>query len=186
MYRWVSSVELLKIALGFLVIFCVLFVLASCKFTELVFYEHGPSKEFYENYDIDEPALQPFIDDGVLFVVDVKAATHEEYFIWLGLYSERKGRSVVIKRVILSNDANEESAIFNTTLLISEPVNKAALYQNPQDTLKLFEVGENSLGGVSGAAKTVFLKVFYEIDGKEGVMNYELKRRVEKQNVFPT
>ena len=181
-----NSIDLLKIALVFLAISCVLLVLVSCKFTELVFYEHGPSKEFYRNYDIGAPELQPFIVDDVLFVVDVKSATHEKYLVWLGLYSEKKGKRIDIKRATVSSETNEESTVFNSMLLVDEPVSKAGLYQNPQDTLKLFELGEDSLGGVSGTTKAVLLRVFYEIDGEEGVMNYELKRRVEKQNVYST
>lgn len=81
---------------------------------------------------------------------------------------------------------SEEGVIFNRTILINGPVGSIGLYQSPQNTLKIFELGESSLGGVSGANKTVILKIFYEIDGKEGVMNYELKRRVERQSVFST
>lgn len=98
MNRWMSYIDLLKIAVVFLVMLCVLFFLVSCKFTELVFYEHGPSKKFYENYDMSAPDLQLFTADDILFAVDVKVATHEKYFVWLSLYSENKGKSVAIKK----------------------------------------------------------------------------------------
>jgi len=197
MTEWMSGIGSLKIALVFLALFFIFFILASCTFPKrVVLYEHVPSKEFRENDDINESALQPFIDDGVLFIVRIKG--YEKYDIWLGLYSKEKEKSVVIKKAILSNEENEdtykESATFNTTLvlkgytdreiLVHRPSPKELLYKSA--SLGLFEVGNGSLGGVSGTAKTIFIKVFYEIDGKEGMMNYEIKRRFTIDLGMPT
>ena len=76
MFRRIVEINVLSV-----LVLC--FLLVSCKFTELIFYEHEPSKLFYESYDMDKPELDGFTEDGVLFVIDIRTAMNEEYFLWL-------------------------------------------------------------------------------------------------------
>jgi len=174
-----------KVLLNFMII-SGLFSLGACKTTELVFYEHEPSKSFYQNYNIDVLEIKPFIDDDILFAVSLKGATHTKYFVWLGLYSEKKDAVVKIKKATLFKGENRMSSEYDAEIMLNHYDGNVGLYKNSSDTLKLFEIDSAFLSKLSGDGKNVYLKVFYEIDGNVGVMSYELKRRTEKHNVYPT
>jgi len=199
MNKWVSNIYFLKIALMFLVISFVLLLLVSCKFTELVFYEHGASKEFYKNYDINEPELKPFKSSGVLFTVSMKAVNNRtEYIVWQGLASQEENRSVKIEKAIIHGDGWEqlsvlEQEVFMNTVFGKDDLLKGLVSERYFDhdllflgNVQLFRIKGDLLEKVYRDGGNIGIKVFYEIDGEEGVMNYELKRRVEKKNVYPT
>lgn len=78
-------------------------VLSACQTAELVFYEHKPSNRFYQDLNIGDPLLSPFFDNGVLFVASVKAATHTEYFAWIGVYSEKKEKVKINKAIVMGS-----------------------------------------------------------------------------------
>ena len=132
MFRRIVEINVLSV-----LVLC--FLLVSCKFTELIFYEHEPSKLFYESYDMDKPELDGFTEDGVLFVIDIRAAMNEEYFLWLGLYSKNKDKRILIKNAAIFSGDDKELSVVDRVLLVDEPVDNTNLYQNPADTLKLFE-----------------------------------------------
>lgn len=52
--------------------------------------------------------------------------------------------------------------------------------------IKIFELENSWLNKASNDNGAIILEVFYEIDGEEGMKQFKLKRRVEKQAVFPT
>ena len=174
-----------KVLLNFMVI-SGLFSLGACKTTELVFYEHEASKSFYQNYNIAALELKPFTDDDIIFAVSLKAATYTEYFVWLGLYSEKKDAVVKIKKAILFKGKNRVSSEYNSEIMLNNYDESIGLHTNSADTLKLFEADSEFLSKLSGDGENLYLKVFYEIDGNEGVIDYVLKRRTEKYNVYPT
>ena len=99
-------------------------VLSACQTAELVFYEHEPSKNFYQKLDIEDPSLNPFFSDEVLFVVDAKAAMDDEYLVWLGLFSKEKNKKIkVIKASIFGGGLSKEST-FDSIINIDELTRK--------------------------------------------------------------
>lgn len=180
MINLVNIFKFLKIIL----VVGVSFSLFSCKMAKLVFYEHLPSKSFYENYNLSSPVLNAYFDDEVLFVISTKAIRNRtEYIVWQGLYTKFSDKKVKIKKAMLSGNDLSEAVSLNQIISLNEEFEKANLLKG---SVKLFQIKASSLEEVGKNDDSVFLKVFYEIDGREGVMNYELKRRIERQNVYPT
>ena len=158
--------------------------LFSCKTTELVFYEHLPSSSFYENYELDNPALEEYRADEILFVISIKATRNRtEYIVWQGLYSKLSNKAVKIEKAILCGDNLTAETVLSQIVLLDDEIEKASLLAG---SARLFQVNAGSFEGLSNTREDIYLTVYYEIDGRKGVMNYLLKRRIEKQNIYPT
>ena len=187
-----ADMATLKTVLIIVGVLCGLFVVTACEFAELIFYEHKPSEHFYQTYDVDIPELRPFIEDEICFVVSLKATNHRsKYIVWLGLYTSKENKKVNIKRAILLGDNLKEESILNQPIVLDEK--PLFLNEKPEKAaqlltvgVKLFIINGELLERAYGTGGDVRLRVFYEIDGKEGEMNYELIRRMGKYPVFPT
>ncbi|MFS1525939.1 hypothetical protein ACL7TT_17835 [Microbulbifer sp. 2304DJ12-6] len=155
--------------------------LSACQTAELVFYEHKPSKRFYQDLNMGDPLLSPFFDNGVLFVASIKAATHTEYFFWIGVYSEKKEKVKINKAIVMGSGLNLSKDL-DIEVFSRQPTRE----YDAGNPVKLFELKSSWLGKASNDDGAIVLDVFYEIGGKEGKKRFVLKRRVEKQTVFST
>ncbi|MGQ7246177.1 hypothetical protein ACUN9Y_02430 [Halomonas sp. V046] len=181
-----SIIKKINKALFFLEGLASILLLSACGTTEMVYYEHQPSEAFYSHRELSAPELKNFTADGILFTVDVNAAMLNKYFLWLGVYTLKEGADITIEKASVFNGENELARTFNLNLLLDEDITGDGFYQNQDDTLKLFELNNDYLEKSLENEISVTLKVFYVIEGKRGVMEFTLDRRVEKQVVYPT
>ena len=105
---------------------------------------------------------------------------------------------VKIEKAIIHGDGWEqlsvlEQEVFMNTVFGKDDLLKGLVSERYFDhdllllgDVQLFKIKGDLLEKVYRDGGNIGIKVFYEIDGEEGVMNYELKRRVEKKNVYPT
>jgi hypothetical protein len=158
--------------------------LYSCRFAELVFYEHRPSKSFYQSKEI-KAADTEFISNGILFVVDVKAVSQrEEMIFWLGLYSENEGAQMEIAKAVLQGPGGQKEVSINRTLSLSEQdSDKGNLYKA---SIKLFQLDNNTVEILCQKSESIWLDITYFVGGKEEHKRFNLNRRIEKQPVFST
>lgn len=158
--------------------------LSACQTVELVFYEHEPSQKFYQNLSIEDQSLKPFIEDGVLFTLSLKAVNQRsDYIVWQGLYTKEENKEVLIEKAIIRGGAWSHEETLNKRVDLSEKFEGGKFLKT---SVKLFQLDAAALKKAYGGNGPIEVKVFYEINGRAGVMEYELKRRVEKQTVFQT
>ena len=165
----------------------VFFSVSSCATVERVYYEHNPSREFSETRNTEGSYIQPFIDQNIIFAVDVKAASRQTYYVWLGLYSVEENRSVYIEKATLAiNDVVRTESFLNKNLALDEKLSGSeGMFQNNRSSLKLFVLEEAFLESEPDL-KDIELSVYYEIGGRKAIMRFSLKRRVEEYVVYPT
>ena len=157
--------------------------LTSCRFAELVFYEHEPSKSFYQTKDF-KVADAAFVSNEILFVVDVKAVSQREDLIfWLGLYSEQEGKQIKITKAIIQGDGGQKEVTFNSIALLNKQDSKKKLFKT---SLKLFQLHSDKVETLCQSGENVWLEITYLVNGKENHKRFKLKRRVEKRPVFST
>lgn len=174
-----------KIVVGLVLLALAALGLSACKTAKIIKYEHEPSAEFYENFDFGASAFNAFKVDDILLVVDINKATHTSYVVWLGLYSDKAGRSINIKRAVVSGDGWEKSQDFNRELFIDAHVPDHQLFQFDKG-LKLFEVDEDDLKSVVNKGGEFYCTVFYDVASGTESTTFILKQKVEKQTVFST
>ena len=197
-YR-ISYITRLRLYLTSLIILCLSLFLSSCGTSSLVFYEHGPSVEFYKNYDINNPSLQPFKDSGIFFTVTSTPRTNfSEYVVWLGLSSEQENRSVKIDKAIIQGTDWEQISTLQQEFFIEKTYDQEDLLQGIASKsyfdheklfildIDLFLIEKEMLEQIYQDESSLNVQIFYQIDGKKGVMNYQLKRRVETYLNYPT
>ncbi len=160
-------------------------LLTACEFSERTFYEHEPSKAFFRTNDIENPDLAEFIDDGIVFVIDVKGIRRrEDYVVWLGLYSRSEGARVSFRRAEIRGNGWQQAALVNEEVAIEENSRGEGLYRG---VLKLFEIRADVLEKVfDGGAEHLSLKVFYSSQQGYAFKEFRLIRRVETHPLFPT
>ncbi len=156
---------------------------SGCQVDELIFYEHEPSKIFYEKLEIDAPELKPYITDGILLVVSLKAMNYNEYIVWLGLYSSGINKQVSVNKAIIGGDNWNLETSFDERIILDEGFDRAKYYQN---SIKLFQIENHVLEQAYKNGSEIRLKVYYEINNEEFRNDYKLVRRVEKYVVYPT
>ena len=174
-----------KIVFGLVLLVLAVFGLSACKTEQIIKYEHEPSVEFYKNFDFGAGALNAFKADDVLLVVDINKATHTSYVVWLGLYSDKAGKSINVERVVVVGDGWEKSENFNRELVLETHIPEHELFEFNKG-LKLFEVGEDDLKSVVNTGGELSLTVFYDVGSGTKSTNFILKKKVEKQTIFST
>ena len=174
-----------KIVLGLILLVLAVLGLSACKTAKINKYEHEQSAEFYKNFDFGASALDAFKADDVLLVVDINKATHTSYVVWLGLYSDKSGRSVNIERAVVTGDGWETSQNFNRKLVLEAQIPDHELFKFDKG-LKLFEVDEDDLKSVVNTGGELSLTVFYNVGSGIESTTFILKQKVEKQAIFPT
>ena len=174
-----------KIVFGLVLLVLAVFGLSACKTAKIIKYEHEPSAEFYKNFDFGASALNAFKADDVLLVVDINKATHTSYVVWLGLYSDKAGKSINVERVVVVGDGWEKSENFSRELVLEAHVPDYELFEFDKG-LKLFEVGEDDLKSVVSAGGELSLTVFYDVGSGTESTTFILKQKVEKQTIFST
>ncbi|GAA5525248.1 hypothetical protein Maes01_01813 [Microbulbifer aestuariivivens] len=174
-----------KIVFGLVLLVLAVFGLSACKTAKIIKYEHEPSAEFYKNFDFGAGALNAFKADDVLLVVDINKVTHTSYVVWLGLYSDKAGKSINVERVVAVGDGWEKSENFNRELVLETHVPDYELFELDKG-LKLFEVDEDDLRSVVDAGGELSLTVFYDVGSGTESITFILKQKVEKQAVFST
>ena len=166
--------------------------LSACQIEELIFYEHEPSRTFYERMDLDAPELEPYITDDILFVVSSKAIDYEDYYVWLGLYSLDRDKRVTIKTAIIESGSWQQENSFDELIVLDEKTTIDPNYVYIRDDyytkgVKLFQVEQDILEeAYQGSNAGIQVRIFYEINNQEHYKEYKLIRRVEKYNVYPT
>ncbi|WGO99093.1 hypothetical protein QFX18_03340 [Saccharophagus degradans] len=174
-----------KIVFGLILLALAVFGLSACKTAKITKYEHEQSAEFYKNFDFGTSALNAFKADDILLVVDINKATHASYVAWLGLYSDKAGKSINIERAVIIGDGWEKSQNFNRELVLDAHVPDHELFEFDKG-LKLFEVDEDDLKSVVSAGGELSLTVFYDVGSGSESITFILKQKVEKQTVFST
>lgn len=155
---------------------------ASCKDAEVMKYEHAPSLAFYKKFDFGSSELAPFKEDGLLFVVDVKQATYEEYFLWLEVYSKTPGRALHLKTVDLVGTGWNKQLVMNQEVRVEDAHAKSGLLKK---TIKLGALKGEDLGFMRGSDK-IIMTITFMVDGKEGQKSFVFQKKVEHHAVFPT
>ncbi|WHI49212.1 hypothetical protein P3339_11995 [Microbulbifer sp. MLAF003] len=174
-----------KIVFGVVLLALAIFGLSACKTAKIIKYEHEQSVEFYKNFDFGAGALNDFKVDDILLVVDINKATHSSYVVWLGLYSDKAGKSINIERAVIVGDGWEKSQKFNRELVLETHVPDHELFEFDKG-LKLFEVGESDLKSVVNTGGELSLTVFYDAGSGTESTTFIIKKKVEKQAVFST
>lgn len=174
-----------KLIFGVVLILMAILGLSACKTAKIVKYQHEQSAEFYENFDFESEALDDFKADGVLLVVDINKMTHENYVVWLGLYSDHTGDSINIERAVVSGDGWDRAQEFNRELVLDTRVPDHDLFQFDQG-LKLFEVNADDLQAVVSSGGELSLSIFYDVGSGVESKTFIIKQDIEKQTVFPT
>ncbi|WP_017446835.1 hypothetical protein [Gayadomonas joobiniege] len=174
-----------KIVFGLILLVLAVLGLSACNTAKIIKYEHEQSAEFYKNFDFGASALNAFKADDVLLVVDVNKATHTSYVVWLGLYSDKAGRSINIERAVVTGDGWEKSQSFNRELVLETHIPDHELLEFDKG-LKLVEVDEDDLKSVVNAGGELSLTVFYNVGSGTESTTFILKQKVEKQTVFST
>lgn len=174
-----------KIAFGIVMLILAVLGLSACKTAKIINYEHEPSAEFYNNFDFRAVALSDFKADDVLLVVDINKATHASYVVWLGLYSDKDGKSINIERAVVAGDGWEKSQNYNRELILEADVPDYELFKFDKG-LKLFEVDAEDLKSVVNNGREVSLTVFYNLGRGTESTTFILKQKVEKQTIFST
>ena len=165
-------------------VLCALRMLTACESVEMIFYDHEPSQIFFKEFNIDSTEIEPFIDNEVCHMVFLKAIEYRtEYIVWQGLYTKKNNKWVTIKKAILEGGNYKEETTLNQAVVLDEKIKHADLLRG---VVKLFQVKSDLLKKVYQDGGYLRLKVFYEIEGKDGFKQYELKQRIEKHTVFPT
>ncbi|MEX2961518.1 hypothetical protein [Microbulbifer sp. TYP-18] len=166
---------------GFLLV-CV-FILSSCRSSEIVFYEHDPSITFYESLNFSAENLLPFRENDVLFVVALKEVSREDYLVWLGLYTQSPGKAVVVHEAAISGDSWKKQGDISRKLVLDNKVENSDLMKT---SVQLFDVRSDLLQKVLSSEADLTLDVSYSINDIPGVMHFKLVRRTEKHPVFST
>jgi len=173
----------MKLVAGTVLLLVGAFVLTSCRFAEIAFYEHEPSKRFYKSLDFSVEELSSFKSSDILFVVNLKQVNPEDYIAWLGLYTQSPGRSVFVNEANISGiDWELEEAInVNSNLdLVVENTNLM------KASIKLFEIKGDLLQKALNGSDALTLEVDYSINNLPGTMSFKLIHRVEKYSIFST
>lgn len=77
--------------------------LSSCKITESIVFEHGPSNRFLLTNDFDAKELNPYRVGSYVILPTLKQSTHTEYTLWISMCSKnRTGRARLISASIAS------------------------------------------------------------------------------------
>lgn len=165
---------------------------SSCQIVELIFYEHEPSKTFYERMDMDAPEIKPYITDDIIFVVSTKSVDHEDYYVWLGLYSLDSGKRVTIKKAVIESGDWQQENSFDEQIMLDEKTTIDPNYIYIRDDyytkgVRLFQIDQDILEqAYQDGSAGVRVRIYYEINNQESYKEYVLTRRVEKYNVYPT
>ena len=178
-------------------VLCALRMLTACETVEMVFYDHEPSETFYHEFDIGAVYLEPFIDSEICFTVDLKATDHRnQYIVWLGLDTFKKNKEVKVKKAIIQGGSWKEEYILDKTVMIEDVYDERtqrvllgkviAPLNLLRESVELFQIKSSVLKTAYQEGGHLRLKVFYEVEGKDGFKQYELKQRIERHTVFPT
>lgn len=160
------------------------FVLSACQTADLIFYEHHLSEKFYKNMDVSNPDFNQLIEKDILLAVAFKAVQHRTIYIgWLGLYAASSGKSITVEKAILKGSGGQQESIINQKVLVYENFNENNLFKK---SIELFQVDKETLDKLSGNSGALELKIFYRVEGEEGMKEYTIKRRVETHIVYPT
>ena len=197
MVYWISNISRLRLYLTSLIILCLSLFLSSCGTSSLVFYEHGPSIEFGKSYDIDDPKLQPFKDSGVIFTVELRPMDYDKHIVWLGLSSQQEHRSVNVEKAIIQSADWQQVSVLGQEFFINKLFNQDDLLMGVVSksyfdhdllflkNIKLFLVENELLEQAYQDGGHLNIQVFYQLEGQKGVMNYQLKRRVDTYLNYP-
>ena len=183
----------------FLMISCISILLVSCRFSEIIFYEHEPSQNFNQTFEFNNPEILDFKKNDVVFSVSVKTTNNRnKYIIWLGLWTKKEGRSVKINKATLQGNSWREEANIKLDISLNKRFDNDDLlrgliskrYFEHESILhgetQIFNITSDIIHEISKDKKNITLKVFFEIDGKSESITYKLKRRSEKYNIYPT
>lgn len=161
-----------------------LFLVSGCRSAESILYEHQPSIRFYQNYDINARDIQPFTNGDVVFVVSLRNIGNPAlYSVWQGLYTNMPNKEVFIESAVIEGNGWQEERTIAQSISLRETDDESGLLLA---SIKLFEVDGELLERAYQGGGNVRLSVKYRTNGEEGVMEYQLNRRVEKYTVFPT
>jgi hypothetical protein len=163
----------------------VIFALISCYgFEKKIVYEHKPSELFYETGIIDQKTLKPFIDNHVLFDIDINEG-YKEYFVWLGLSSKTKGKELKVNKVIIRDQKSTVHEHSLNSKIVLDEKSEMNLFET---SVKLFpnNISSHYLEKWAGEDGVFWVEVTYEIDGREKAMRFKIERRVEWWPIFPT
>ncbi|MCX2783663.1 hypothetical protein OQJ46_11770 [Microbulbifer thermotolerans] len=174
-----------KLIFGLILFVLIILGLSACKTAKIIKYEHEQSAEFYKSFDFESSAFDDFKADDILLVVDINKVTHTSYVVWLGLYSDKAGKSIKIERVVATGGGWEESQNFSRELALKTHVSDHKLFEFDKG-LKLFEVDEDDLKSVVNAGGELSLTVFYDVGSGTESKTFILKQKVEKQTIFST
>ena len=163
---------------------------SACQIEELIFYEHEPSRTFYERMDMDAPELKPYITDDIIFIVSTKAIDYKDYYVWLGLYSPDRDKRVTLKKAIIESGTWQQENSFDEQIILDEKTTIDESYIRDDyytKGVRLFQIEQDLLEqAYQGDSAGIRLKIFYKINNQENHKEYALIRRVERYNVYPT
>ena len=156
--------------------------LGGCKTATLVFYEHVPSKKFYDTYEINENLHDPFIDDNILSVISFKDIDNpSSYIVWLAFYTSEYEREVFLEKAKIKNSKIE--SVINKTVTLDKVHEKSKGYKN---SFNIFRISGKDLEMIYSEDGNLIIEVVYHIDDKKIEKQFEIKKRLEKQTIYPT
>ena len=161
--------------------------LIGCQTAESIRYIHEPSSVFYEDLNINHKEIEPFIDDGILIVSSIVEADFGLYWIWLGVYTEKRTDSIEIKKVDLIGNGLKKEIVINKQFLISETEQRdSQIYNLRTNGVKLLEINAEDLSRFINEKDTMLLKVTYVLEDQIKEMTFIIEKKVEKRLVYPT
>lgn len=134
---------MLKIIQFFLLIILSI-ISISCQTAVSVELIHKPSQAFYETYQLQNPYLKKFIDNGILFTTAIKKSNHDDSLVWVGCYSKLKS-SVFIKEYVIQSNGIEKTITINKNCVMDALEQKdGKVYDVYQDSIKVIEIEQKN------------------------------------------
>ena len=175
---FVVSIMKIKFIVSFLSLLC----LSACNYVELFKLENPHSQLFYQSFDYDLPDITPLKFQDALFVTDVKAINHDEFVIWLGIYSPQKDKHVTIEKAILDVKGMKTEVNLDKELFLSNKVTGTNLFNN---SLRLLTIQKSHIAIKTGVDE-IGLTVHIKVNNTTGNLHFTFEKSSERQQVFPT
>lgn len=162
-------------------------ITASCQTSESISFLHEQSISFYGDFNIHHKNLTPFIDDGLLFVIDIKEVDFSVYWIWLGFYTTENSKSVFIEKITLIGNGLEKNILINKNLMLNKRVKRDGTDFNLLTTnIDPIKTNKNELLSFIDKSDKFKIEITYELDGKMKNKEFTILKKVEKRIVYPT
>lgn len=165
-----------------LAVYCLALLSASCSTTEQTFWEHIPSKMFFEKYDYQLHELDPFRSVSVLIVVEIKEVTHKSSRLGVSLYSSER-KSIILNNVKVVDAGGGLLLENHMDTELTALKQKGNLFYSDLNALE-FETARLAQAKISG--KPINLIIAFAQEGEVREMSFILFPRSVRWDPWPT